>query len=57
MKKLITLIALTPAAALAHGAHAPVPEAAHGAAHIGINVGLALIAVAVVLGIVQRLRS
>ncbi|SHG77645.1 hypothetical protein [Marivita hallyeonensis] len=57
MKKLITLIALTPATAFAHGAHVPVSEAAHGTAHAGMYAGLALIAVALVLGVVLRVRS
>ncbi|NHX27233.1 hypothetical protein HA397_25025 [Escherichia coli] len=35
MKKLVALSAVFPGAALAHGAHAPVPEAAHGLAHAG----------------------
>ncbi len=57
MRKLATLIALAPTSLLAHGAHAPVPEAAHGMAHLGINVGLAIIALAAVVGLVRRFRS
>ena len=50
MKRLLAAIVLIPGAALAHGAHPPVPEAAHGAAHAGPLVGLALIAVALGVG-------
>ena len=57
MKKLATVLALAPTALLAHGAHAPVPEAAHGMAHMGLNTGLALIALAVIVGVVRRFRS
>ena len=45
MKRLALITVFAPGAALAHGAHAPVPEVAHGFAHTGPVVGLALIAV------------
>jgi len=57
MKKLATVIALSPTTLLAHGGHAPVPEATHGMAHLGVNLGLSLIALAVVVGLVRRFRS
>jgi hypothetical protein len=45
MKRLIALAALAPGASLAHGGHAPLPEAAHAASHGTAN-GLALAVVA-----------
>ncbi len=49
MKRIATLLALIPGAALAHGGHAPVHEAAHGFTHalpamIGVlGIGLAVL--------------
>ena len=56
MKRLTlsALISALPVAALAHGGHAPVPEAAHGMVHFGPLAGLALIATAAVLALMRR---
>jgi len=57
MKKIAVLAAGLPGMAVAHGAHAPVAEAAHGAAHVGVYAGVALV---VVLGVVvwaMRVRA
>ncbi|MEM9474542.1 MAG: hypothetical protein AAGA71_04575 [Pseudomonadota bacterium] len=35
MKRLAIIAAFVPGTVLAHGAHAPVPDAVHGAAHAG----------------------
>ena len=57
MKKLVLALALTPSALLAHGAHAPAPEAVHAMAHSGLNAGLAIIALAALIALVGRFRS
>ena len=57
MKKLTLVTALLPTTALAHGGHAPVPEAAHGATHAAPILVVAVIAVATGLALVQRWRS
>jgi len=57
MKKLTLIVAGFPGVALAHGAHAPVPGAAHGMAHSGIGVGLALIVIAGLAAWAMRVRS
>lgn len=57
MKHLATLITLLPGAALAHGGHAPVPEAAHAMTHAGPILGVAAIALAIGLALAQRWRS
>ena len=54
MKKLIASLTLLPGAALAHGGHAPLPEAAHGFTHAAPLLGVALIAVAAVLALRSR---
>ncbi|MDJ0992746.1 MAG: hypothetical protein QNI90_04175 [Dinoroseobacter sp.] len=55
MKKLITLSLLAPGTALAHGGHAPVPEAAHGLVHGAAPFGLMIVAF-VVAGLIWRAR-
>jgi len=57
MKRLALALALAPSGLLAHGAHPPVAEAAHGMAHVGLNVGLAIVALAAVLALLRRIRS
>ena len=57
MKKLITLLAVLPGAAIAHGGHAPVPEVTHGLTHAGPVLGALVIALAVGLALAQRWRS
>ncbi|EBA05806.1 hypothetical protein [Sagittula stellata] len=47
MKRIAALIALLPVSAMAHGAHAPVPDSAHGLAHLAP--ALLVIAVAAVV--------
>lgn len=47
MKKLVALIALLPASAMAHGAHAPVPETSHGLVHLAPALAVIVLAVAV----------
>ncbi|MEL7114563.1 MAG: hypothetical protein AAGP08_03065 [Pseudomonadota bacterium] len=56
MKRLATLAALLPATAFAHGAHAPVPETAHGAAHSTPVLAGLLVAFAVGLALIKRWR-
>ena len=57
MKKLVTLFTVLPGLALAHGNHAPVPEAAHGLAHaVPVLVGAVILA-GVGFVIIQRWRS
>ncbi|WP_413720817.1 hypothetical protein [Silicimonas sp. MF1-12-2] len=46
MKRLALITVFAPGTALAHGAHAPVPEVAHGFAHVGPLAGLVLIVAA-----------
>ncbi len=50
-----TLAALAPASAMAHGLHAPVPEASHGLAHSAPPV--AALVVLVVLGLLAWHRG
>lgn len=57
MKKLALALVVSPSALLAHGAHLPVPEAAHGMAHGGLQAGLAIIALAALAVVVRRFRS
>ena len=57
MKKLALVAAGLPGMSLAHGAHAPVPEAAHVAAHSGVWAGVALIVVVGVALWATRVRS
>ena len=54
MTTLLTLAVLLPGAALAHGEHAPLPEAAHGMTHAAPLLGVAVIAVAAVLALRSR---
>lgn len=49
MKRIATALALSPSLAFAHGAHLPVPEYAHGAAHAGPLAVIVLVAAAVAL--------
>lgn len=51
---ILTALAVLPSGALAHGAHPPVAEAAHGAAHLLLGLVLAVVAVAGLLAIVRR---
>ena len=57
MKKLTLVFATLPGALLAHGGHAPLPEAAHVIAHLGPILGAVVIAGAVGLALAQRWRS
>ncbi|BBU54915.1 hypothetical protein KU6B_11800 [Mameliella alba] len=57
MKRLVTLMTVLPGAALAHGGHAPVPEAAHGMTHTAPLLGGALIVAALALLIHKRWTS
>ena len=57
MKRLVTLMTVLPGAALAHGGHAPVPEAAHGMTHAAPLLGGALIVAALALLIHKRWAS
>ncbi|MEX0339107.1 MAG: hypothetical protein AB3N11_08725 [Arenibacterium sp.] len=57
MKRFATLTILFPGAALAHGGHAPVPEAAHALSHAGPAVGALVIVLATGLALTQRWRS
>jgi len=54
MKTLFIPAILLPGAALAHGAHPPVPEAAHGLAHAAPLLVVAVIAVGAVLALRSR---
>lgn len=54
MKKLSTLFVVLPGMSLAHGGHAPLPEAAHTASHAAPLIGVGLICVAVGLAIHNR---
>jgi hypothetical protein len=47
MKRIAFTLAFLPGAALAHGGHEHVPEAAHGLAHLGAPLALAVAAVAI----------
>ncbi len=51
MKTLTTLAVLLPGAALAHGGHPPVAEAAHAGVHGMIATGFALALGVIVLGL------
>jgi hypothetical protein len=57
MKKLTVLLMLVPGLAAAHGAHAPMPEAAHGLAHATPVLAGAILAVAIGLAVLQRWRA
>ena len=57
MKKLATLVTLLPGAALAHGGHPPVAEAAHAGVHGMIISGLAVALVVLAAGWVRRDRT
>ena len=54
MKTLLTFAVVLPGAAFAHGGHAPLPEAAHGMTHAVPLLGVAVVAVAVVLVVRSR---
>lgn len=54
MKKLSTLFVVLPGMSLAHGGHAPLPEAAHTVSHAAPLIGVGLICVAVGLAIHNR---
>lgn len=56
MKRFATLGLLAPGTALAHGAHAPVPDAAHGLAHAGPVLVAAVIVLSIGLGLAGRWR-
>ena len=56
MKRLATLMTLLPGAALAHGAHAPVPETAHSTAHAAPVLVALLVAATVGLALYARWR-
>lgn len=51
MKYLIFLLTLLPGAALAHGGHAPVPDAVHSALHVSILVAFGVV-LALLIGVV-----
>lgn len=55
MKRIAALIALLPVSAMAHGAHAPVPESSHGLAHLAP--ALLVVAVAVVVARISLRRK
>ncbi|MEM9250240.1 MAG: hypothetical protein AAGB05_16290 [Pseudomonadota bacterium] len=57
MKNLTILVTTLPSMAMAHGAHPPVADAAHSAAHTGIWTGLAMIVAAGVAAWAIRVRS
>ncbi|WP_238365334.1 hypothetical protein [Mesobacterium pallidum] len=57
MKRIATLIALVPASAMAHGAHAPVPAVAHNTVHVLPLLGLAVIVAAAALAWLGRVRE
>ena len=56
MRKTLALIALSPGAALAHGGHAPVPEALHAASHALPVVAVIIVALAIGLAALERWR-
>ena len=59
MKRFVTAsvsgLSLLPAAAMAHGAHAPVPESTHGLAHLAPALGV--IALAALVAFVASRRK
>lgn len=57
MKKLAVFFAFLPSISLAHGGHAPLPEAVHAVSHAGPLLGAGLICAAVGLAIYQRWLS
>lgn len=57
MKRLTLLLTLAPGMALAHGAHAPLPEPAHAMTHAGPVLGAIVITLAIGLALAQRWRS
>lgn len=57
MKHLLTLAALAPGSAFAHGAHAPVPEAVHTVSHAAPFIGAGLIVLVVGVALHQRFLS
>ena len=57
MKRLALIATTLPGMSLAHGAHAPVPEAVHGLAHVELWAALAIIAIAGVAAWAMRVRS
>ena len=57
MKKLILALSLCPGAVLAHGGHAPLPEAAHGLSHMAPVAGAVVIVTALGLALHSRWRS
>lgn len=54
MKKLATLLALTPSLAVAHGGHVDMSVVAHDTYHVGPWIGVGLIAAAVVLARIRE---
>ena len=57
MKRLTLLLTLSPGLAMAHGGHAPVPEAPHAMTHAGPVLGTLVVALAIGLALAQRWRS
>lgn len=55
MKYLVLFVMLLPGFALAHGGHAPVPEAFHNTLHVSVTVGV-VVALAVTIGFWVRRR-
>ena len=57
MKRLAILLTALPGAVLAHGAHPPVPETAHGPAHALVLGGLAVVLIVLALARAWRDRT
>ena len=57
MKKLTLAFTLCPGVVLAHGGHAPLPEAAHSVSHAGPVLGALVIAATLALVLHNRWRS
>ena len=53
----ILMATILPGAALAHGGHAPLPDALHGMSHAAPIIGGVVIATAIGLAIANRWRS